>query len=324
MTQPSPQDESRSLPGLRPAPDLGRELGGDLPCVVCGYNLRGLSIRSLCPECGTGIRATILSLVDPLASELQPIRFPHLVSVMINAWTGGAFFAVLLAWLPIVYDLLNAAGWRLQRPNIEVGLLVAMSVSAIGALGLVRPHARVGVLGPALALLGVALYLPAFWAMWAYSAETAGPRGPEYFSQWMPQGRETRLGLAVWVALAAIILCLRPMARVLVARSLAIRTGRVDRQTMYATAVAAAIAALGHGLGGLSTALVAGGQPPMLSDLSRIAGLVLLATGSLLFTAGVLGSLVDTVRIASAIVVPGPTLPQVLGPDPDERAEGGA
>ncbi len=317
-------DQSRQRdPTTAPTPvahDLGQELGGDLPCVVCGYNLRGLSIRSLCPECGTGIRATILALVDPFASELQPIRFPRLIAAMINIWTGGALFAVLLGWLPIVYDLINVTGWRVQRPDVAAGVIAAMAVSATGAIAIVRPHGRVGLAGPLLAVLGIMLYAPAALAVYFYDGLTAGPLGPRYLSGWNPTARETRLGLAVWASFAAIVLCLRPMARVLVARSLAIRTGRVDRQTLYAMAFAAAIGALGHGLGGLAVWLTTTGRPPALADLARIAGLILLATGALLFTAGVFGSLLDTIRIAGAIAVPGPTLPQVLGPAASDGA----
>src|SRR5436190_23878239 len=72
---------------------LGRQLRGDLPCVACGYNLKGLSIRSVCPECGTPVRATILSVVDPHAAELTPIRLPALVALGLLFCAAGALGA---------------------------------------------------------------------------------------------------------------------------------------------------------------------------------------------------------------------------------------
>ena len=42
----------------------------DLPCIHCGYNLRGLATDGRCPECGTSIARSIhgdlLSWADPL------------------------------------------------------------------------------------------------------------------------------------------------------------------------------------------------------------------------------------------------------------------
>ncbi|MBL8760751.1 MAG: hypothetical protein JNL50_05545, partial [Phycisphaerae bacterium] len=54
---------------------LARELTGDLRCAKCAYNLKGLSVRSVCPECGLAISATLLAKVDPHAAELRPIAW---------------------------------------------------------------------------------------------------------------------------------------------------------------------------------------------------------------------------------------------------------
>jgi hypothetical protein len=49
-------------------PDGGRPLGSaaahrlatqDVPCLRCGYNLRGLKIDGLCPECGAPIARSL-------------------------------------------------------------------------------------------------------------------------------------------------------------------------------------------------------------------------------------------------------------------------
>src|SRR5690606_27754218 len=61
-------------------PVIARQLKGDLLCIGCGYNLRGLSIREMCPECGIPVRATILGVIDPMADELAPIPRPRLVA----------------------------------------------------------------------------------------------------------------------------------------------------------------------------------------------------------------------------------------------------
>ena len=65
-------------------------LEADVHCARCGYNLRGISIRSVCPECGAAVRATILAVVDPHASELQPIRHPWPVAAGLVLWAASA------------------------------------------------------------------------------------------------------------------------------------------------------------------------------------------------------------------------------------------
>src|SRR5215831_18001819 len=90
---------SRPGPESERAVDLARELGGDLPCAACRYNLRGLSVRSVCPECGTPVRATILFTVDPYASVLRPITWPRATAAGLILWSMGALGAAVLTWV---------------------------------------------------------------------------------------------------------------------------------------------------------------------------------------------------------------------------------
>ena len=58
---PEPQDQAMESP--QPLGDLpfeteerlGLSLLGSLPCITCRYDLKGISIRGVCPECGTPI-----------------------------------------------------------------------------------------------------------------------------------------------------------------------------------------------------------------------------------------------------------------------------
>ena len=53
------------LPGTEPpqaavgGPASGGALAADQPCVVCGYNLRGLSTDGTCPECGSPVERSL-------------------------------------------------------------------------------------------------------------------------------------------------------------------------------------------------------------------------------------------------------------------------
>lgn len=286
---------------------LGRELGGDLPCVFCGYNLRGLSIRSMCPECGTGVRATILALVDPQAGELQPIRLPRLVASGVVLWATGAIAVMMACWLPHVADGLRLMGFMsLRRPNIELAVAMGLGTSMLGSLALIRPHAHIPWVHTLMSVLATLLYVPLAWAMWNYQVVTGQIGGARYFNHWQPSADSTKFLVLSCGIIAAIIMLERPIARLLVARSLVMRTGRVDRQTMYAMAIATLIIALGGAVGYFAPA------GPMWQDLAKIAGQVLIAFGSILLSIGLVGSLVDCTRIASAILAPSPTLKQVI------------
>lgn len=285
-----------------PSGALGARLGGDLPCVVCRYNLRGLSIRSVCPECGTAVRATILAMVDPHAAELEPIASPKLTAVGLVAWVFFALVAVVLCWMPA-----PGGWWYWVWHAAAAGSVVC---SGLGGLALVRPHEGVAKQGTVLAGVGVFLYAPLAWLVWEMSSVrvTGGQSAIFPYMAFATQERTPTLERAMICVTAAVIgLLLRPNARLLVARSLALRTGRVDRQTILAIVSAAAIAALGEGAIELSR-----GLRGTMGDIMRLAGEILVPAGWALVTLGIVGSLVDAVRISRAILMPAPSLRQVI------------
>lgn len=286
---------------------LGRELGGDLPCVVCGYNLRGLSIRSLCPECGTSLRATILSLVDPLASELRPIEAPRLVSAGVLMWAFGAVVVAVVSWVPQVADALRLGGVVVNRPSAALGTLGGLAMSGVGSLALVRPHGGISRVHGAMAMLAALAYLPLGWLLWRYHAAVDLQAGQHYLAGWSSTAAMSYTLAGAGAVIATIILLQRPNARLLVARSMVMRTGRVDRQTMLAMSAAAVVLGVGALMGRLDVS-----RATTLRELARTGGVVLIAFGGVMLTIGSLGCLLDCARIAGAILIPKTTVRQVI------------
>jgi hypothetical protein len=278
-------------------------LGGDLPCVVCRYNLRGLSIRSVCPECGTAVRATILALVDPHAMELEPLRSPRVTAAGLVAWMLFGLVAVALCWMPVSSGRLYGF-WHVATVASVLG-------SAAGGLMLVRPHEGMGRGAMLLAAVGVLLYAPLAWVVWELTQLKWTLGQPAIYPVTALVGHErgpVMMRVLGCVLVAGIGLLLRPNARLLVARSLALRTGRVDRQTILGIVAACTIAAVGEVVLWQSR-----GATGTMADVSRLAGQILIPAGWALVTLGLLGSVIDAVRIARAIVMPSPSLGEVIG-----------
>lgn len=302
------QDDRAAGAGSAAPSSLGKQLRGDLPCFACRYNLKGVSIRGVCPECGTAVRATILAMVDPLAKELRPIRRPRLVAMALCGWGLFSFIAALVTWLPYVPGL-GEIDWRAV-------LLIAGVLSGVGAMSFVRPHDRILRGHSILAALGVMMYVPMLY----FAAELAGPRWVFAGLRYPPAGHEPvtnrlYLRLLFGASLIGALLMLRPNARLLVARSLALRTGRVDRQTIMAMAVAVGAAALGDLLMLLSTRFLG-----VTHDTIHMAGVVLVVAGSVLLTIGTIGLMIDSFRIARSIALPTPSLAAIIHGPPGDRA----
>lgn len=297
--------------------------------MVCRYSLRGLSIRSDCPECGTPVRATILSVVDPLASELQPIRRPTLIAAGLILWVAAALGAALMAWVPQLVEIADmAASARPSHPDVSAPIVALVLLSGLGALALVAPHRGLRRAHIAAAAGAVALYVPLAWVLWRLgrTADVCAVTG--YLRGIASPAGVIGLRIAADGLIVLIVLGLRFNARVLVARSLALRQGRVDRQTLAAIAVAAVVAAAGDLVG-----LFFADSTRSIAAIPALVAIGLVAAGSALLTLGLAGAVIDAVRITRALRMPSPTLGDLLAPSTSapgaesaaaKRADGGA
>ncbi|MCL4742660.1 MAG: hypothetical protein KJZ54_10705 [Phycisphaerales bacterium] len=307
----------------RPAGSLALDLTGDLPCASCGYNLRGLSVRGNCPECGVPVRATILARIDPRATEIQPIPRPRLVAAGVMCWALGGLTAACLTWLiqgSHVAELMRGAAWNVAW--CRWASVVALLVSGLGALTLARPHAGIPVRNVVLALIAAAAYVPLAGLHWLVVGvlDTIAP--PPYFARGGAVEElaidRLYLRLAMSGVMAVMVLCLRPNLRLLVARSLVLRTGRVDRQTMYAVLASVAVVALGDAMG-----LLAGVLRGPIGDVTAVSSLFLVAVGSMLLTIGLAGLLIDSWRLLPVLLRRPLALGDVFGGDEPEPTGGG-
>ena len=173
------------------------------------------------------VRATILALVDPKASELKPLYHPRLTAWGLVFWSVGALVAALVAWVIRLSELSHSWLDIAWSPPWAAWLVVLMTlVSGIGAASLIRPHPGLSGARVLRAAFGVALYLPLAWLIWyLYMRVDAGMALPVFGGDG-PSERRVLVRLGIGVTMAMIILGLRPTARGLAMRSVVVRTGR--------------------------------------------------------------------------------------------------
>lgn len=306
-TTPQPQNQE----GTR---DLARTLKGVLPCARCGYELKGLSIRSACPECGLGVRATLLAAVDPAAEELKPLRFPKLLIAGLMAWSIGALVAGVMMLAIRVLNLANVdlTGWYGRLAGIAIA---GIGISWLGSCVLIRPHSETPPRNIIRALISVIAYAVVAFAT-AYLLLSFDPKLSDapYTRPGVIVADRHEVRLAIGAAMLLIIVLLRPNARMLAARSLVLRNGRVDRQPLYALAAAVGVAMCGDLL-----LLVTSRLPGMSTDITWGAGALLIAVGSLLLLIGMVGIVLDCYRVSRVLIEPAPSMRDIIGaPDEDD------
>lgn len=298
-----------------PTPAAGTSLDialiGRLPCIICGYELQGLSIRGTCPECGTLVRATILHRVDPQAEEFVPLYSAKAVAAGLILWLAGALIVALTGWLR------RAGEWAdsfalVRDPREWLGTLAVAGVivSVLGALAIVRPTRETKPWKSVLALIGVLAYIPMLWAIQRLARLDAMAPAEPFSTSTMPEREVARLVLSGSIILAC--LGLRNVARDMAKRSLALRTGRVDRQTLLAIAVAATAGAFGDAIR-LWTALNDHTLSQNATHTLNIVGGSIVMVAAVFVTLGIAGAMGDSFRIAQAIRRPGPTMRDLIG-----------
>ncbi len=294
---------------------LASELTGDLPCVRCGYNLRGLSIRELCPECRAPVRATILALVDPKAGELKVLTRPRLTAWGLVVWSIAALLAALGSWVIRLSELslswLDVSWSPAWMGRLVVGMTL---VSGLGAMVLIRPYPALGRGRQVRAIGGVLAYIPLALLLWYLFMRVDSGRALPVFGAGGQDGVRVLVRLGIGAMLALVILGLRPTARALAMRSVVVRTGKVDRQSLLALLGAVGIAAAGDLLR-LLTPEVRG----PVGQALHTGEIVLVAVGSVLVTIGLVGIVIDCLRLRPTLARPGIGIADILDETPIKR-----
>lgn len=298
-----PNTTSRA--GPVPSEDVAAELSGDLTCARCGYNLRGLSIRSSCPECGLAVGATIQMVVDPHADKLRPVRWPRLTAWLLLVWAGGAMLAVLLVAVMRGQDVAaTILGRTIDHGLLPVVATGALAMSAIGTLALVRPLADLTWKRTVLAAVGV---LAAAFAVVCFQSVMSIDRVmPNPFASTPPRGSPRPLA-SVCVVLAGVLwlLAVRVNYRALLTRSFAMRTGRVDRQRLTPLIAALLVVAVGD-------ALLIVYQRFEVVDVLPFIAVAVIGLGSVLLAVGLANLTVDVVRLRPALIARSKSMRDIL------------
>lgn len=283
-----------------------------MPCIRCGYNLKGLTIRGMCSECGLSVRTTLLAKIDPMAKELRPIRYPRLTAVGLIVWSAAGLLSALCVWALRIGDLVGSLH---PLTGLRWAVVVFAAMSGVAAAVLVRPYPGLPRMYSILAAVGVLAYAPLCWVLARLHVSYDALAGAAYGAGAAITTHRILMRLGIVLLLIVILVALRLNARQLAARWLLMRVGAVDRQTILVLVGVLGLAAVGDG-----TVLAAAWFHGGVADSVRLVGGVLIQIGSVLFTIGLAGITVDSWRLWDVIAHPPVAIDDVLGEQPADAA----
>ncbi|NLE57872.1 MAG: hypothetical protein GX616_05890, partial [Planctomycetes bacterium] len=131
-----------------------RQIDHDLSCTRCGYNLRGLSPSSRCPECGLEIPGSVETAVGRLTPQSTGERTQARVQAVAGV-LACVFLATLLA--------MRAAADDPQRPWWSTGTMCALSVLCMITAAWAPRRALAYLAGVELCLAASVWWVRFFW-----------------------------------------------------------------------------------------------------------------------------------------------------------------
>lgn len=220
-------------------PDEDGRIAGDLACIHCGYNLRTLQMRGVCPECGKAVSDSVQCSGPALAKWLE---------VTANAVSSATYLLLgelVILWL-VGLSLALHSGW--SRMLVPVAVLVGgalfIMLVRLTAQDPVQARRREGISArrvarACLVLLAAGVYASCIAVGWGPVLEDS--------RSGFPVGSRTALLFAILLALPAVAVL--PLALALHVRVLMERAGRRDfaRRALWIFGAAAAVEALGVG-----------------------------------------------------------------------------
>ncbi|MEM9082083.1 MAG: hypothetical protein AAGB34_00695 [Planctomycetota bacterium] len=288
-TQPEgPPQEEREASS---SDTLNLALTGSLPCIDCGYELQGLTVKGNCPECGRPVRVTLMWAVDPEAEAFQLVKRPLLLGSGVLAVTVCPLITVLLLWYYFGIEYIV---------NIRQSNFVAAFDGFISELSIGIWFIQLLALTPLIVSrpLRFGGLLSSFGAVCATTMLLFGVLASVGVKTW-PRTTNHDILMFVSFSFALYVFSIRALLMPFIHRSKLLRTGHIPRQHISTISIAFAVAGVAHLVAVFSN-----------SSVELVAKITAIAAWSLA-TLGLMGLVRDAFIVRHTLLHPPRTLEEL-------------